>query len=162
MDGDEVSSGDSDQEDEEKLPPSDPPPDDGDGNGGKGPPGGPPPGGPPNPGGPGGPGPPGPTWDLGHDDLAGLTIPNDLPQPDLSWWVEEEKVYKDKDILTVEVPDIPHDALHEPEFWSKMKSRVSTIDKSAQDHLTAWIDVAYSLLGTPEEEEYHCWEWWKY
>ena len=39
MDGDQVSSEDSDQEDEEKLPPSDPPQDDGDGNGGIGPPG---------------------------------------------------------------------------------------------------------------------------
>ena len=76
---------------------------------------------------------------------------SDLPQPDLSWWVEEEKVYKDKDVLTIEVPDIPHDAFQEPEFWSKLKSRMSTIDKSAQDHLTAWIDVPYSLLGKHED-----------
>ena len=54
-------------------------------------------------------------------------------------------------MLTIEIPDIPHDALAENDFWSTLKSRVSTIDKSAEDHLTAWIDIPYTLLGGHEE-----------
>ena len=76
-----------------------------------------------------------------------MTIPDDVGDPDLSWTVTESEVYKDKDLLSIECPDIPHDAAGARTFWNSLKMRISAIDRSAEDHLTVWIDVPRAILG---------------
>ena len=129
--------------------------DEGGGHPGGGPPGGGSPdgsGGPPNhfgggpPGGP--PGPPGPPDYDGFNDLLGGDPDG---QPDLSWSVTESDCYKDKDLQSVSMPDIPNDAAGSRTFWNLFKNELSAIDRSIEDVLTKWADIARSLLGPIRE-----------
>ena len=131
LDGDEQSDGygqDQDSSDSSSSSSSDSDNDDYGGGGG----GGMPFGGPPSP-------PP--------SDNGGSQSTNATYNVDMSWSVDEDQCYKDKDLLSLKAPDIPHDAAGSRTFWNNIKTQMSSIDRSAEDHLTAWIDVAKQKLG---------------
>ena len=66
---------------------------------------------------------------------------------DMTWAVDESDVYKDKDLHSVTCPTIPSDAAGWRGFWNDIKVNMSSIDRSAEDHLTVWIDLCRSVLG---------------
>ena len=66
---------------------------------------------------------------------------------DMDWWIEEADCYRDKDLQTLQVPDIPHDAAGSRTFWNNLKTQMSSIDRSAEDHFTAWVDIPKSMLA---------------
>ena len=68
-------------------------------------------------------------------------------QPDLSWTVVETDCYKDKELSQVSCPDIPTDSAGSRQFWNLLKNELSSIDRTIEDVLTRWIDVARSLCG---------------
>ena len=81
----------------------------------------------------------------GHDidDLLGA---GSAP-PGMDWTVDETEVYKDKDLLSLKMPDIPHDSAGAQIFWNNAKTQIGAIDRSSNDVLTQWIDLARALLG---------------
>ena len=65
----------------------------------------------------------------------------------MDWSVDETIAYKDKDLLSLKVPDLPNDAGGIREFWNSLKSEISAIDRTVHDLLIRWVDISRTLLG---------------
>ena len=83
-----------------------------------------------------------------HSALRGLFAPNFDEFQRFPWRIDDEtECYSIKDLLTMQLPDIPNSASAKRSYDMEVVATIGAYDRSGQDRVTKWILETQELVG---------------